>query len=302
MSKRLLTTLLLITGAVAAASAFRAGTRTKLVSETTQSQLVRQEATHPGAGASKGGQNAEERPVESESLPVNIETRPGNGRAEDHVYKQPIPGNGMIEGYVHNAEGQPVAGASVFLMRASSSRWVLPGGGILPGTSTDGQGKFLFRSLPPGAYMVSAEHEEQGYPPSGAALYGRSTTAPQVSVLADQVTSDVTINLGSKVAKLVGRVVDATTHKAIKNPGVTVRYSDSINGYFSTGGRADGTFQILAPSVPFTIEVSADGYKSWHYKKADSGAREPGLDKHGDALHITSAETEELTIALSPDK
>lgn len=303
MSRRLVvillfTTVALATGAFAAISSFRVTKQTELVPSGTQPQpqSARQEVPRPGVEAIKEVHDAERQPVESESVQVGTQFR--SIRPEEKSW----PGNGMIEGYVHDAGGQPVAGAHVSLMRSGSSGWVLPSVGILPVTPTDEQGKFLFRSLPPGTYLISAENEEQGYPPTGFAFYGRGATAQQVSVVAEQVTSGVTIDVGSKVARLVGRVVDAATSKAVKNPSIILRREGGANYFYRTGGRADGTFQILAPSVPFTIEVSADGYKSWHYKKADSDRQEASLGNHGDALHITSSETEELTIALSPDK
>ncbi|MBA3440431.1 MAG: carboxypeptidase regulatory-like domain-containing protein [Pyrinomonadaceae bacterium] len=297
MSKRLIATLLitiaaLTTVALAAISGFRATTQTESVAPETRTRprSVRQEVAHPGTEAVGEVHNAEGQIEQTKSVPVGTQLRPV--RPEEQSW----PGNGMIEGYVHNAEGQPVAGASVFI------RWPYPKMGMLPGTRTDEQGKFLFSSVPPGTYFIGADNEEQGYPSPEFAVYGRGATVQQVSVVAEQVTSGVTIDVGSKVARLFGRVVDGATSKAVKNPSIILRREGGANYFYRTGGRADGTFKILAPSVPFTIEVSAPGYKSWHYKKANSSARESGLDKHGDTLHMTSSETEELTIALNPDK
>ncbi len=95
-----------------------------------------------------------------------------------------------------------------------------------------------------------------------------------------------------KAAKLIGRIVDAATNKRIQNATVTLRHAGSSDNLYSTTVGSKGVFEILAPTVPFTIEVSAPGYKKWRYKEA-------GSTSQTDALHLAPTDTKKINILLN---
>jgi hypothetical protein len=96
---------------------------------------------------------------------------------------------------------------------------------------------------------------------------------------------------------LVIHVVDAATKESIKKSKMTLRRLDNPEFMYMTGPYdAEGANKkIPAPSIPFTIEVSAPGYEIWRYRKE-------GSLKQADSLQVASDETKELTVPLRPRK
>jgi hypothetical protein len=85
---------------------------------------------------------------------------------------QPALERGSISGRVVSSDGQPIAGASVTVRSATSSR----------GTETSGDGEFTVTSLAPGTYDVGvalADHAEQR---RGIEVTARHTTTLDVSL------------------------------------------------------------------------------------------------------------------------
>ncbi len=124
--------------------------------------------------------------------------------------------------------------------------------------------------------------------------------APQINIIENQVAENVLIQLGAKGSILTGRIIDAATRKPLTVCTITMRRTDNPENLFITGPtepgeRERGVFKLLIPARPFTIEVTAPGYETWHYSN-------DGLGKHADALNLEKGETKKLTIALQPIK
>lgn len=200
-------------------------------------------------------------------------------------------GSGAIAGQVLDAEGQPVAGFDVFAANVD-----LLTGALITAT-TDKQGKFLIKGLPPGTYEVKG-YKADSYPLTVSAFHNDFAIPPRVIVYENQVTQDAEIRLAPKPARLIGLVVDIMTDKPIENALITLRRADNPASALLIGHNSleeKGKFKILVPPVPFTIEVKAPGYEDWTYSSDGTG-------KHKDALQLAREETKKLTIALQPAK
>lgn len=198
-----------------------------------------------------------------------------------------------ITGKVVDAQGQPVSGAEVMALSDSG------GMGRLPTAYTDEQGVFLFKHLAPDTYTLSVAKEEDGYAHTYIPLYSAGPTENTRATLSEQQTvSDITLRLGPKAAKLTGRILDASTNKpikAIQDLQIVLRRASDPNSFYSTGPDSEGNFSILVPPVPFTIEVSAPGYKKWtNISNADGDRTSP--------VQMTQGEGKKVTIALQPIK
>ena len=178
--------------------------------------------------------------------------RPGRDR------QSAPPTAGVITGRVLTPEGQPVPGARV---SATNNKQV----GRLPTSLTDEQGTFSITGLAPGTYELEAEKEEDDYPSTGNVFYtGGLLEVPHVTIAEGQTSHDVTVRLGPKAARVEGRILDAARNLPVRNSqGIQLRLSreDGPQYSYATGSDSEGNFSILVPEEPFTIEVSAPGYK-----------------------------------------
>lgn len=216
----------------------------------------------------------------SSALNRSRRTRQYRGASSHQEVAQP---SGAITGRVLDADGRPVFNAEVQAFNTES------GTGKVPTAYTDEQGVFLIKNLKPGAYRLPVAKEEDGYPPTDSTFYSVGFTQPQqVFVYERQMTSDVVLHLGPKLAKLAGRIVDSKTHKAVVTDGVliTLRRIDNPNYPREISTNENGEFSILVPPVPTTIEVSAPGYEK----------------KHLGSLHLKQKEVKRLDISLNPVK
>jgi hypothetical protein len=169
--------------------------------------------------------------------------------------------------------------------------------GKLPTTKSDIQGSFQFKGLKVGTYTLYVAKEEDGYAPTDSAFhYGSSADAPQVTVNDQQPPQEVVIHLGPKAARLTGRIIDGATNDPVAwDAQITLRRMDNPDFMYATGPNLKGEFNVLVPSAPFTMKVSAPGYEDWYF-------RNEGSKQQSDALEIAGDTTKELTVSLRPSK
>lgn len=203
-----------------------------------------------------------------------------------HKPQDSISWSGSITGYVVDPEGQPVHNAKVYADFSAAPmgkrRYVL----------TDAQGSFLINGLRPGRYAVSAAKEEEGYPPTDVPFYYSSgAESPKIVVDAEQTTSGVVVRMGQKAARLVGQAIDAKAGEPVGNARITLSRADNPEYSYSTSLSLDGEFEVLIPSTPIEIKVSAPDYEDWRYveDRASTQAR---------PLQLTAGETRKLSISL----
>ncbi len=199
---------------------------------------------------------------------------------------------GSIEGHIYDVNGQPVSEATIYAERTDAIMT------MTYSTESDNEGKFLIKDLPQGTYMLISRKEKDGYPITSSSFHHKDPIPlPQVAVNAQQVTSNVIVQIGQKASKLVLHITNAKTNKPIKNAGITLRLASNPDSLYSKSMNqiGDNDFEILAPSAPFTIEVEAPGYETWTYTGDKIG-------KHASPIQIAKEQKKELTIALQPIK
>ena len=161
---------------------------------------------------------------------------------------------GTISGIVVDMEGKPVSQADVSVRRRNAMT-----GPDIP-AQADKQGRFTVTGLEAETYQISASKEEDGYPHLASTFYaGTKSIIQQVTLNENEVSSGNVIRVGPKALKLFGRVVDAVTKKPVNRVRITMRRVDNPGDFFQTG--VHGSFRILVPQVPITVEVSAPGYE-----------------------------------------
>lgn len=199
--------------------------------------------------------------------------------------------SGMVKGQVLDMKGQSVSNAIVLALETEVGM-----AGKVPMAYTDRRGMFLFKRLPPGTYEISVEKREDGYPPTYLSFYSAGfVEVPRVTVYEQQTISDVVARLGPKATKLVGSIIDATTNEPIKNlqdVQITLRRVDNPEISYSTGPDIEGNFDILVPSAPFTLEVSAPGHEKWDRRSDELN------DKRARTPRSASSDIQEITILL----
>ena len=159
---------------------------------------------------------------------------------------------GTVEGRVFSADGEPVAGAEVFVVRAPDRIR-----GASKGVRSDGEGGYELIGVPPGAVRIAARH-----PRHGTALRG-------LEVDAGNHRLDLTFEAGAAV---VGRVVDesgagiAGAEVALDGadpaaPGIEGRTDPS--GSYRLAPVAEGRYRLSAAKrgyvraeLPRPLEVS----------------------------------------------
>jgi len=167
---------------------------------------------------------------------------------------------GTISGIVVDTEGKPVSQATVSARIRSSFT-----GPLIP-AQADKQGRFTMTRLEAETYQIYASKEQDGYPQLTSTFYaGTKSIIQQIILNKNEVSSGNVIRVGPKALRLFGRVVDAVTKKPVNGIQLTMRRVDNPRAFFQTG--VHGSFRILVPQVPITVELSAPGYE-----KKDLGA------------------------------
>jgi hypothetical protein len=189
----------------------------------------------------------------------------------------------LITGQVLNAEGSPVSNVNVYAYPLA------PLEGRLPAASSDKEGKFSIPVEHAGKFVVVTSKVADGYPSTYSIFYNLSgNSLPEVLVEENQAPPVVTIRLGPKAGKLLGRIVDAETSQPIKEVQISLcRAEAPMYCHRTSAGGPSEQFQFLVPAVPLTVQVSAPGYKDW-YSNAET--QEP--------LQVEADTTKELSISL----
>jgi hypothetical protein len=193
---------------------------------------------------------------------------------------------GAIQGRVLDLQGQPIAGATVYAVNHKFA------GGVIPTAETERDGSFSL-IVAPGLHTVYSGKISAGYPEDLASIYQDAVRHLDVQVVADETVQGVELRVGPPLGKLRVEVIDVTTRQPIAEAKVTLRLADKPDIFSTSTADDKGRFAILAPPVPFTIHVTAHGFKDGTYGQ-------DGLSRQSDALKVRGGEVKKVTIALRP--
>jgi hypothetical protein len=191
-----------------------------------------------------------------------------------------------IEGRVINAAGQAVGAAKVFAE--------LDNGGLTSISTglSDPNGDFTIKVRELGHYTVFGSKEEEGYPLTVSGFHQQVSLAqiPKLNITEEKDITNVVLQLGEPVGRIKGAIKDAGTGQSIKKTTMTLRRSDNPELVYRTSTGEDGTFDVVVPPVPITLEVESPGYKNWSYSNDGS--------ERSQTLRLNRGETHNLQIAL----
>jgi hypothetical protein len=183
-----------------------------------------------------------------------------NAAAQDQTPAS-APGFGVIEGKVVNSKGLPVEGAMVYAAPSGEQR--VPPNTKLVTAVSDEKGQFVLHHVLAGTNIIMAGKEEEGYCNTLYAPFVENPAGlPKVLVTEERISQGVIVVLSS-CAKLSGLVSDRGTGTPIPEAQIHLIREDNQDLDLRTSPDIDGKFQFIVPKVPYTIEVSAPGYKKW---------------------------------------
>jgi hypothetical protein len=148
---------------------------------------------------------------------------------------------GEIKGIVIDQSGDPVAGATVYVVPRDISF-----DGVSPRSVSSGKkGQFDFDGgLALGNYKVYSRKEQADYPDRSDAFYADSLVdPPKVNLTEENPFASVTVTMGEKAGVLQGRIVDADTGTDAKAKLV---FTDEDGNDHSV--LAEGKYRALLPT------------------------------------------------------
>jgi len=194
-----------------------------------------------------------------------------------------------IIGQVLDLDNRPIAQAAVYAHLAVPEQAETP-----PCALANDEGRFSIQIEKPGKYVISAHQEKEGYADTSAVAFGPpAVPLPEVEAGENPAQQQVVIYLGPKAGKLIGHVIDAETSLPIESGKIELCQRTPQSVFIMHASIYKGDVQLLVPTTPFTLKVSAAGYRDWNGNAVSS---EPGV------FVIGSGDVQELEISLHPEK
>ena len=192
----------------------------------------------------------------------------------------------VINGQVLDDRGRPVSGAYVTASPDNGLR------GRVPSASSDSRGLFTIAVYKTDSFTVSASKLADDYPSSFNPLYyPTENSLAHVWVKAGQTAPFATIRFGPRAGKVAGRIIDGETGQVVEDVKITLcRAEIPKYCYRPIAKYPGGRFNITVPAAPFTVQISASGYKDWYG---------PGrVDQQPVSIEVASGTTEVLNVSL----
>lgn len=206
---------------------------------------------------------------------------------ESFAQQTNISGFGSIQGRVVDADGNPVRSATIIADPVDGTVT-----GIEHPASSDQQGQFFLDHVRAGNNVISASKTSDYYPETRFAVFAEDlANLPKVFVEAGKTTQGVIIHVGPKGGHLIGKILDSVTGQPVITSRIHLFGQDNPNFDLSTGLDKRGYFEFVLPSRTIGIEITAPGYKQWHYEQN-------GLSGNSRFLQLKPGSTQELTVLL----
>lgn len=191
----------------------------------------------------------------------------------------------VVSGQVLDAQGKPVADATISLFPA------VPFQGGLPYAATNADGRYRLVSPPFGKVWLCAVKPSAGYPDTNSLLFASEVDDRPEIFLDPNAVLTQDIHLARPVGVLEAQVIDTVTKAIVPNAHIAMR-RQKPQAIYSENIPKDGHFLYALPSAPIEIYITAPSYRQWKY-----------ADQNGqNALVLASSERRKLTIELIPDK
>lgn len=197
----------------------------------------------------------------------------------------PTPLDGRISGIVRDAEGKPIADATVSVVEQSSS---LITNAYPIQVKTDLRGHFdSGPTLKHGVYDLYARKEQDGYPDRSSPFYRLAEFEPQTAqLLGARPEAKVDIKLGGKAGVLTGKVIDGDTDQPL-DAWVSLVNMDMNGVPNALNGKSvetkGGTFRELVPEntdvyVHVRVHSGDPAWSHFDVKVSLQPGEERGLD------------------------
>lgn len=187
----------------------------------------------------------------------------------------------LIKGRVIDENQQPVPGAMVF---------GYPEGlrGKVPAAKSDAKGNFSLVVFQSGSFELTASKVDENRPSSARPLYNPlGEFSSQTSVFENEPPPFVTIKLTPVSGVVSGQILDEETKLPIKDARIGLCRVE-VPKYCQRFRIVNGNFRLLAPLVPFTMQVSAPAYRDWY---APDG-------QYPEPLQILPSSAKQLSVSL----
>ena len=157
--------------------------------------------------------------------------------------------------------------------------------GKVMSTVSGQDGKFLLNRVQTGLNMVCFAKEAELYPDTRFAVSTDDITLnPLIRVKRDETTTDVSIRLGRKGVRLIGKIIDQKTGLTAKNTDLLLYLADEAGKSTETTADLAGGFEFVVAPKRLRLRVSAFGYKEWT----------------SPVILASPGETKELSVTLQP--
>jgi hypothetical protein len=184
---------------------------------------------------------------------------------------------GSATGVVLDSAGKPLSGATVYALPKEDMLHQIR-------TSTDSEGRFTLRGLPPGGEYLGAFKESDGYPYNFFSFFKSpgDRTPVEIKITAGKVSPNIVLQLGLRAAYIQ---LDITNDDGSPLGGALSFDRPDIPGPYRRGVSANEL--LMVPAVPFRLMFEAVGYLPWHY----GGERWRGNSgfitlKPGETMHL----------------
>jgi hypothetical protein len=163
--------------------------------------------------------------------------------------------------------------------------------GVIPCVQSDEAGKFGFKQLEPGRYLLYAKDESTGYPDKSFQFYGDDGTA-NVKLSAGVALPSLQLRVGPKAAVIMGTVTDQDLGVPVSEFSIRVEWASNPKRWLSVSRSPQ--FRMLVPSnVNLVVRCEAKGYEPWVYKP---------LPGEGPYLNLQPGKQKALSIVLTSNR